>query len=100
VITGDVSSASDVSSRYKIVIPEALDSFPTHNMSLSTLLKYSPKALRRIQNLTKGRDAYIVPSVMNIDDLHISDVLNLPILGKKNTSFEKFQKQIFFCIPT
>lgn len=85
MVTGDVSSANDVSCRYKIVIPEALDSFPTHNMALSTLLKYSPRALRRIQNLTRGRDAYIVPSVMNIDDLHVSDVLNLPILGKEST---------------
>jgi len=31
--------------------------------------------------LIRGRDAYIVPGVMNHDDMHISEVLNIPILG-------------------
>ena len=35
----------------------------------------------RIQNLIKGRDAYIVPGFMNVDDLHIADILNVPIMG-------------------
>ena len=54
-------------------------------MALSTLLKYSPKALERIKNLIKGRDAYIVPGVMNQDDLYVSDYLNVPILGNKSS---------------
>lgn len=72
-----------MSTRYKIVIPEALESFPTHNMTLSTLLKYSPKALRRISNLIKGREAYIVPGIMNQDDVHIADVLNVPVMSSE-----------------
>ncbi len=31
--------------------------------------------------MIKGRTAYIVPGVMNHDDLYVSDVLNVPILG-------------------
>lgn len=63
-----------------------MDSFPTHNMTISTLLKYSPKALRRISHLIKGREAYIVPGVLTADDMHVSDILNVPILGKYSNS--------------
>jgi hypothetical protein len=53
-------------------------------MALSTILKYSPKALDRIKNLIKGREAYIVPGIMNHDDIHVANFLNVPILGNKN----------------
>ena len=52
-------------------------------MALATLLKYSPRSMERIQNLIKGRDAYIVPGVMSHDDIYLSDLLNVPILGSE-----------------
>jgi hypothetical protein len=81
ILSGNANDQADMSSRYKIVIPEALNSFPTHNMALATLLKYSPLSVERIQNLIKGRECYIVPGVMSIDDIYLSDLLNVPILG-------------------
>ena len=49
-------------------------------MCLSSILKYSPRTLKRIKNLIRGKDAYIVTGVPHKDDVHIAETLGVPIL--------------------
>lgn len=71
----------DMSERYKIIVPEAIKSFPTHHMCLSSILKYSPRTLSRIRHLIKGRDAFLVTGVPHKDDLAVADALDVPVLS-------------------
>ncbi|KAK1784921.1 hypothetical protein P4O66_018355 [Electrophorus voltai] len=67
--------------RFTILTPEAHQHFPNHRMCVSTLLKYSPRTLRRIRALILGRQAYLVGGVPHTDDLAVADELDVPLLG-------------------
>uniref|UniRef100_A0AAZ3Q0P9 IQCH-like ATP-grasp domain-containing protein n=1 Tax=Oncorhynchus tshawytscha TaxID=74940 RepID=A0AAZ3Q0P9_ONCTS len=78
---GARTTQASCTKRFTILTPDALEDFPTHNMCLSTLLKYSPRTLRRIRNLIQGQQAYMVGGVAHFDDLAVADVLGVPLLG-------------------
>jgi len=41
---------------------------------------YSPKAMKRVKNLIRGKQAYLVPGRANTDDIKLSINLTVPIL--------------------
>jgi hypothetical protein len=73
---GDVDNSS---SRFKIIVPENAHRFPQH-FPLSTVLLYSPHAMRRIRAFAKNRDAYIVPGMVGPVERELSIVLDIPLM--------------------
>ncbi|KAM8892409.1 IQ motif-containing protein H isoform 2-T2 [Spinachia spinachia] len=81
--TRSPAASSSSARRFIVLTPEALDYFPTRNLCLSTLLKYSPRTLKRIKHLIQGKQAYIVGGVAHADDLAVADELGVPILASE-----------------
>ena len=75
----EIGDIDNPTSRVNIVVPENTHKFP-HHFSLAQILIYSPKTMKRIRSLIKGRQSYIVPGTTpSNDDIKISIMLQVPI---------------------
>ncbi|KAF2973918.1 hypothetical protein EK904_001777 [Melospiza melodia maxima] len=83
VRSGSPEDMADLQDRFRILTPEAINSFPEQHMCLATVLKYSPRTLQRLQGLLQGRDAYMVGGVPHLDELAVADHLQVPLLGSE-----------------
>lgn len=79
----NIENEVQVSSKFTVIVPEAVSKFPTHCMSLAQHLKYSCKAMNRLKNLVKGKQALIIPGIVCLDTLAIGDDLDVPIYGSE-----------------
>jgi hypothetical protein len=79
-----VGGVADASSRYRLVYPENYDRLP-FGMSLASMLLYSPRCLKRIRNFCRGKEAYLVPSVVGPEDKLLSQILGMPLMGPEPT---------------
>ena len=66
--------------RYRVVVPENRHRMPAH-ASLSSVLLSSPRALKRIMTFIGDKPAVLVPWHADVDDIWLSTMLNIPVLG-------------------
>lgn len=76
----EIGNIEHPETRFTIILPDKANKLPCY-MSTSTLLLYSPKTIKKMKSMIKGKQAYIVPGVVAQDDIKLSIALGVPILS-------------------
>ncbi|CAH8597971.1 unnamed protein product [Heterobilharzia americana] len=95
--TGQEESQCSINSRYRIIVPEAIQYFHSNAsapMCLASLLKYSPRALIHIRRFIAGRPAILVPGFGDhYDVFHVANYLEVPVWSSTPTINSLFSLQ-------
>ena len=76
----ELGNIQDVNSRLTFLSPDTSIHIPTH-VSTTKALLYSPSVIKTIKNMVKHKEAYIIPGVMSKDEVELSVLLKIPVLG-------------------
>lgn len=76
----ELGNIQDVNSRLCIISPDLSKEIPAH-ISTTRALLYSPSTISTLKNMLKHKTSYIVPGVMSKDEVELSVLLNIPVLG-------------------
>lgn len=74
----ELNGVADYKDRLHFIWPDNFMQFPNHT-SVSRLVMYSPKALKRIKLLIKNKITILVPGYPSNDDVLLSSYLDVPI---------------------
>ncbi|KAJ3167842.1 hypothetical protein HK101_011695 [Irineochytrium annulatum] len=66
--------------RFWLLVPEAHPSFPP-SASIASILLSSPQTLRRLKSLCGDLPAFILPGVLGEEEVILSSMLNIPLMG-------------------
>lgn len=76
----ELSGIGGIDRRLKVIHPSVQGSILPH-MSITKAILCSSDTLRQLKRLVAGQQAYIVPAVMSRDEVELSMILKIPILG-------------------
>lgn len=75
-----MSGVRDIQSRITVVVPENMGLLPNH-ISLVSMLLYSPRCLRRVAQIVRGRPAFIVSDAVDWQEKRLAVALGVPLLS-------------------
>lgn len=66
-----IGGVTNPEKRFTVLASENNNKFPSH-FSLTQLILYSPKCIKRLQRLAEDKFTYIVPGIMSFDEVKLA----------------------------
>ena len=88
----EIGGINNPKSRVAFIYPDILNKH-TLLIRTSSLLYFSIKTIKQIKSLTEGKKVYIIPSKLNLFDIKISVLLNIPIYSGEYSDIYKYSSK-------
>lgn len=89
----EVGGVKDAKSRIRFIVPENAPRFHP-SITLSCALLYSPRAMARLRNFVRGREAYIVPgSTTSRTEVQLCVALGVPLFAGSDRAAMAFSSK-------